>query len=135
MVSPLAPSHVLLIDDSPDFVTFMTTLLDGEGYRVSACSTGRAALSWLATQSPDLLILDLHLSDMDGHTLLAQLDGDLTTQAVPVLVCSGAVDQVEELAARWAGPGRATLVKPFDIEDVLTQVRLLLAARHPVAVE
>jgi CheY-like chemotaxis protein len=132
-----APSHpfqVLLIDDSPDYLAFMTLFLDSEGFRVASAPTGTEALAWLTAHQPDLIILDLHLPDMDGDTLLAHLDADPTTRTIPVVICSGAVPQVEELTAQYAGPDRGVMLKPFDIDAMLGEVRRLLAVRRPVEV-
>jgi DNA-binding response OmpR family regulator len=125
---------VLLIDDSPDYLAFMTLFLGSEGFQVASAPTGTAALAWLAAHRPDLIILDLWLPDMDGDTLLAHLDADTTTRTIPVVIYSGAATQVEEVAAQYAGPHRGVMLKPFDMDAMLGEVRRLLAVRRPVEV-
>jgi len=94
-VNPAAP-RVLVIDDEPQIRRFLDIGLRAEGYRVLLAATAGEGLAIAATQSPDLVILDLGLPDRDGQDVLAELR---QWSAVPVLVLSVRSAESEKVRA------------------------------------
>lgn len=68
-------SRILVVDDEPQIQRFLKPSLTAAGYEVVAAVTGAEALKAVATQAPDLVILDLGLPDMDGKEVIASLRG------------------------------------------------------------
>jgi two-component system, OmpR family, KDP operon response regulator KdpE len=116
--------HILVIDDEPQIVRALRTILTEKGYKVSGASTGQEGLMLAAAALPDIVILDLGLPDMDGADVCARLRE--WTQ-VPILVLSVRDSEHEKVAALDRGADDY-LTKPFGIEELLARVRVAL--RH-----
>jgi len=112
--------HVLVVEDDASIRHLLEQVLRDAGYSVSTASNGAQALQFLSTGSPELLLLDLMMPDMNGWELLRCIAtcGDLA--AVPVLVVSAAgangLSEAQDLGAP------AFLPKPFDIDELLGEV-------------
>lgn len=79
---------------------------------------GRSGIDLVRAERPDLVLLDLHLPDMNGETVLARLHDDESLRDVPVVVVTA--DASAGLAQRLTGLGaRAVLTKPIDVGEVL----------------
>ena len=84
----MSQSHILVVDDEPDIRDLVREILEDEGYRVSAAENGTTARAAFASETPDLVLLDIWMPDVDGITLLREwsASGEL---ACPVVVMSG----------------------------------------------
>lgn len=89
--TPDARARILVVDDDEGLLILMAEALRAEGHDVATASSGRAALLWLATQTPDLMLLDLKLRDIDGPALLEKLQRAETD--IPFLVVTGQGDE------------------------------------------
>ena len=78
------PSKVLVVDDDPEIVTFLSTLLELEGIESSVATSAAAALEQLQQGPPDLVLLDIAMPDRDGIDLCKELKSDPRTAEVPV---------------------------------------------------
>lgn len=118
--------HVFVVDDEPDVVDLLRTILESEGFEVEAATDGRTALPRILDRPPDLLLLDLMMPDMDGFELLKLLRQDARGRNLRVLILSartGHQDQVESLQLG----ANAYVFKPFSPRDLIRQVHSLLA--------
>ena len=118
---------VLVVDDAREFLEFMTILLTAEGYRVVTASSLSAASALVAAVQPKAIIGDVRLSDAPPFAMLDLLQADVSTRSLPLMLCTGAVREVEERAEALAASGVEVVLKPFDIDDLLTR----LAVRCP----
>jgi len=116
--------HILVIDDEPQILRAMRTILTEKQFRVSTASRGEEGLTLAATAEPDLVILDLGLPDMDGVEVCTRLRE--WTQ-IPILVLSVRDTERDKVAALDQGADDY-LTKPFGIEELLARVRVAL--RH-----
>ena len=83
----MSPAKILVVDDEPDIREVVSEILEDEGYSVSSAENGETARSAFATESPDLVLLDIWMPDVDGITLLKEWSqGGLPC---PVVVMSG----------------------------------------------
>jgi len=80
--------RVLMVEDHPDIADLYQLKLQLEGYRVAVASDGAAGLSMARSLIPDLILLDIHMPQLDGLQVLAALREDTATDEVPVVVCS-----------------------------------------------
>ena len=126
--APSPSRRILVVDDDGAILDLMRVLLESEGYTVVTASSVREALVRLAAGQPDLVLCDVRLPDAPPFALLDRLLGDPTTARQPVIICSGAVRELEQAAARLAHPHVAILLKPFDIDELLATVARLLSA-------
>jgi len=77
---------ILVVDDNPDIVTVVKTLLEVKGYKVQSAYSGQEVFNLLAKQKPDLIILDIMMPRMDGLEVLTRLKGDSNTRPIPVVL-------------------------------------------------
>lgn len=117
-------SQVLIVDDEPDIANILGELLGEEGLDVRVVHDGRRALAAMAERLPDLLITDLMMPRMDGHTLIREMRGNAALRHIPIVVMSaGRLD--ESLLA----PDIRFVPKPFELSDMLARVSELLGKR------
>jgi CheY-like chemotaxis protein len=77
-----------MVEDHPDIADLYQLKLQLEGYRVAVASDGVAGLSMARSLMPDLILLDIHMPQLDGLQVLAALREDATTDDLLVVVCS-----------------------------------------------
>jgi CheY-like chemotaxis protein len=80
--------RVLMVEDHPDIADLYQLKLQLEGYRVAVASDGAAGLSMARSLMPDLILLDIHMPQLDGLQVLAALREDEATDDLLVVVCS-----------------------------------------------
>jgi two-component system KDP operon response regulator KdpE len=116
--------HVLVIDDEPQILRALKTILSEKEFRVSTAGRGEEGLALAAASPPDIVILDLGLPDLSGIEVCARLRE--WTQ-VPIIVLSVRDGERDKVAALDQGADDY-LTKPFGIEELLARVRVAL--RH-----
>ncbi|MEU0935576.1 MULTISPECIES: response regulator transcription factor [unclassified Embleya] len=115
--------HILVVDDEPAVREALESSLRFEGYRVTLADEGVAALSAIAGDAPDLVLLDVLMPRMDGLTACRRLRARGDTLPVLMLTARDAVgDRVTGLDAG----ADDYLVKPFELDELLARVRALL---------
>ncbi|WEN14901.1 response regulator transcription factor [Rhodanobacter sp. AS-Z3] len=119
--------RVLVIDDEMQIRRFLDIGLRAEGYHVLQAANAAEGLALAATQSPDLVILDLGLPDREGHEVLAELRQWST---VPVLMLSVRSAESEKVRALDNG-ANDYVTKPFGMQELMARLRALLR-HHPV---
>jgi CheY-like chemotaxis protein len=121
------PSRVLVVDDDPEIVTFLSTLLELEGIESSVATSAAAALEQLQQGAPDLVLLDIAMPDRDGIDLCKELKSDPRTAEVPVFVVSArpGKDVVERALAAGA---EEFIRKPFENAELISRIRVRLSA-------
>jgi two-component system KDP operon response regulator KdpE len=120
-MNPAAP-RVLVIDDEAQIRRFLDIGLRAEGYQVVLAATGAEGLGLAATQSPDVVVLDIGLPDMEGHDVLRELR---TWTQVPVLMLSVRDAETEKVKALDHG-ANDYVTKPFGIQELMARLRVLL---------
>lgn len=121
--------RILIVDDETQIRRFLRVALEAHGYAVLEAGTGRAGVEAAALETPDLVILDLGLPDMDGKAVLGRLR---EWSQVPVVVLSVRDSEAEKVAALDAG-AQDYVVKPFGIKELLARIRSQLRHRAPGA--
>lgn len=114
--------RILVVDDEKQIRRFLDIGLRAEGYHVLLAATAAEGLVAAATQSPDLVILDLGLPDREGHEVLAELR---QWSAVPVLMLSVRASENEKVRALDSG-ANDYVTKPFGIQELMARLRALL---------
>jgi two-component system, OmpR family, KDP operon response regulator KdpE len=121
--------HILVIDDEPQILRALRTILTARQFRVSTASNGADGLTLAAAEQPDLIILDLSLPDMDGIEVCKQLR---TWTQTPIVVLSVRDSERDKVAALDHGADDY-LTKPFGIDELLARIRV--AIRHAARVQ
>lgn len=118
-------SRILVVDDEPQIQRFLKPSLTAAGYEVVEAGTGAEALKAVATQAPDLVILDLGLPDMDGKEVIASLRG---WSDIPIVILSARDRESEKIAALDLGADDY-VEKPFGIGELTARIRTALRHR------
>jgi len=117
--------NIMVVDDNPDIVTMVKTLLEGKGYKVQSAYSGQEVLNLLAEQKPDLIILDIMMPRMDGLEVLTRLKGDSNTRSIPVVLLTA--KQPDEVILGgydiWAD---SYITKPFTNPQLLNVINRLI---------
>jgi DNA-binding response OmpR family regulator len=120
--------HIVVINDDTAFLDLMEDLLEAEeGYQVSTCREASDAYAFVKEIKPALVILDVRVGhEESGWTILELLTLDPTTRPIPVIVCSAALDSLEEHEEGMAQYDCEVLPKPFDLDALLGKIRVAL---------
>ena len=115
---------VLIVDDDDKLREFVRVNLEMEGYTVREAASAREGLNALEEQSPDLVLLDVMMPEMDGWEMLRQIHERHGMGAIPVIVFSG---QVEEDPGEVVSRGAQAFVgKPFSPQSLIERTKALL---------
>ncbi|MGW1588540.1 SpoIIE family protein phosphatase [Streptomyces sp. NPDC002386] len=115
-------TRVLVADDNVDMREYLTRILAGAGYEVTAVTDGVEALARARRDLPDLVVSDVMMPRLGGLELVARLRGDTRTASVPVLLLSARAGQEASIEGLGAGADDY-LVKPFAAAELLARVR------------
>jgi two-component system KDP operon response regulator KdpE len=123
------PFRVLLVDDEPAILATVAPLLRARGYEVSTAMSGTAGLEAVQRITPDVIILDLGLPDIDGVEVCRIIrDGGLT----PIIVLSARGAEAEKVKALDAGADDY-MTKPFGTDELLARLRVALRRSEPAS--
>jgi len=135
-MSTTTKQHILVVDDEPDFVAYLETILREDGFTVSSAFDGEEALSCVRETPPDLVTLDIQMPRKTGVLFYREMKSNVQLRAIPVIVVTG-LRQLSE----YAGPfverffevdglplPEAYLDKPVDRDKLMSLVREKLAA-------
>jgi CheY-like chemotaxis protein len=119
---------ILVVDDEPDTVEFLTTVLEDNGYATLSASDGEQALALIAEKMPDLVTLDITMPESSGVGAYRAIKTDDRFKDIPVIMVTGISQDFEKFISsrKNVPPPEAYLPKPVEPEDLLEQVRRLL---------
>lgn len=114
---------ILVLDDDPDLGTIIKLMLVYEGYTVSLSEKSEEITEILRNKTIDLIIMDMLLSGANGKDLCSALKQDDNTQHIPIMMISAHPNAKEICLAAGADD---FISKPFDMDDLLSRVNLLI---------
>lgn len=114
---------MLVVDDEPNILDLLSAALRMSGFDVRTAASGLAALAEASAQSPDIVVLDVMLPDLDGYAVARRLRE--SGNQVPVLFLTSR-DAVEDRIAGLAAGGDDYVSKPFSLEEVVLRLRAIL---------
>jgi CheY-like chemotaxis protein len=122
---------IMAVDDNEAGLLLVTTLLEGDGFRVDSASSAEEVLERLQVRSPDLILMDVQLPGQDGLSLTRQLKADPATAGILIVALTAhAMPNDRELALDAGCVGYIS--KPIDTRRFSGQVRDFLAAGRPL---
>ena len=125
---PAEPKDILIVDDMPDNLRLLSTMLTCYGYHVRKAINGQLALQGAEISPPDLILLDINMPKMNGYQVCEKLKLSEKTKDIPVIFISALDDVMEKVKAFGVG-GVDYITKPFQIEEVLARVQNQLSLR------
>lgn len=121
--------RVLLVDDEPDNLRILMSLLTQANIEALTVISGEMALDAVHKTHPDLILLDVVLPDLNGYEVCRRLKSDPRTAEIPIIFISGLGKSIDKLQAFSAG-GIDYICKPFNTEEVLARVKTHLDLRY-----
>ncbi|MEM1255738.1 MAG: EAL domain-containing protein [Cyanobacteria bacterium P01_H01_bin.21] len=125
---PYTSGDILVVDDVPPNLDFLSTVLTQQGYKVRSAISGPVALKIAKAAQPDLILLDIKMPDMDGYEVCRLLKSNPITQEIPVIFLS-ALDQTNDKVKAFGLGGVDYIPKPFQAEELLARVNNQLKLR------
>lgn len=123
------PADIMIVDDTPDNIRFLSTLLQEQGYSVRKAISGKMALTAIRTILPDLILLDINMPIMNGYEVCQELKSDEKTKSVPIIFISALDDVTDKVKAFHLGC-EDYITKPFQIEEVLARIQHQLIIKN-----
>ncbi len=112
---------ILVVDDQPSNLRFLSELLTAQGYQVYRAICGQLALTAAIAHCPDLILLDVKMPEMNGYEVCLKLKEIAETAQIPVIFLSVLDDINDKLQAFRVG-GADYIAKPFQVEEVLARI-------------
>ncbi len=121
--------EILIVDDTTENLHLLTAILVDYGYRVRSASSGRSALLLAGAASPDLILLDVRMPEMNGYEVCRQLKSAEPTRGIPLIFIS-ILDETDDKVKGFDAGGVDYITKPFQPREVLARVRTHLDLRR-----
>ena len=118
---------VLVVEDESSIASFVALYLKNAGYRIQAAGTGREALERVASEKPDLIVLDLMLPDIDGLEVCRRVR---QSSDVPILMLTARDEDVDKIIGLEVGADDY-LTKPFNPRELVARVKSILRRSVP----
>ncbi|MFQ5680462.1 MAG: PleD family two-component system response regulator [Candidatus Omnitrophota bacterium] len=110
---------ILVVDDDPELLKLVALRLKVNGYKLITAGNGCDGLKKAELETPDLIILDIKMAQMDGYTMLRKLKSEPSTSNIPIVVLTS-YDQMKDL---FEMEGISDyILKPFDEQDFLLRI-------------
>ena len=122
-------ADILIVDDTPANLQFLAAMFKMKGYKTRAALNGELALLAIKNQPPDLILLDVHMPDIDGIEVCKRIKADPTIADIPVIFVSGEHEELNKIKAFSSG-GVDYITRPFRIDEVISRVSTHLDLRR-----
>ncbi|MEE9144029.1 MAG: response regulator [Candidatus Binatia bacterium] len=123
--SSASKTTIMVIDDQPDILDIVKTILERSGYVVQVADSGMEAFSLLEEKKPDLIILDIMMPQMDGWKVLKQLKGNADYSSIPVILITAKIQQ-ENMVRGYEMGADYFIPKPFTSAHLINITNLLI---------
>jgi DNA-binding response OmpR family regulator len=127
-----ARGRVLVVDDDPVICELVASTLAEQGYLTRRASDAREALYLIQRETPDVILLDVHLPDISGYQLCRRLRDDFG-DAIGIIVISGERKESFDRVAGLLLGADDYMVKPFVLDELLARVQRLVKRSRPIA--
>jgi len=131
MAQPEVKGTILYVEDNPDNRLLVKRILTAENYKLLEATNAVQAINLLETTTPDLILMDINMPDMDGYTLTTRIRSMPGLERVPILALTANVmrgDKEKTLEAGCDG----YIQKPLDVDQLIKEIEKFLARRANV---
>lgn len=118
-------AKILVVDDEKQFIEMMTFRLEAWGHEVIPACDGREGLMKAKSESPDLILLDVMMPEMDGFEVCSLLKNDKQYSGIPIIICTAMAQNIDLKSSEKAGAD-AYISKPFDHDILRAKIEELL---------
>jgi DNA-binding response OmpR family regulator len=118
---------IFIADDDRDILEILEMMLHTRGYRVNVSDNAGELFDYRPEQLPDLILLDIWMSGIDGRDICARLKKSAHTKHIPVLFIS-ANSNIQSIAKEYCAEGY--IAKPFDMDTLLNKIKDVLEVKR-----
>jgi DNA-binding response OmpR family regulator len=123
-------AKILIVDDQRDLLEILSIALSQEGYIVRTASSGAEALSMIAAEKPDLILLDIILGDISGIKLTTRLKNETSTAHIPIILLTAKDSETDIIVGLSVGADDY-ITKPFSTKVLLARIEAVLRRVYP----
>jgi DNA-binding response OmpR family regulator len=120
-------AHILVVEDDAFIAKLLRVRLEHSGHTITVAPDGNQALTYVQSEAPDLILLDIMLPGMDGFQVAKRLKLDITTSHIPIVMLTARADG-QSMMTGIAHGADTYLTKPIDFPDLLQRIETCL--RH-----
>jgi len=119
---------ILIIDDDPDIVKFLSVLLEDNGYATITAANGVEGLQKTRAEKPDLVLLDITMPEKTGVKFYREVKGDDLLKSIPIVMVTGVTEEFKKFIStrKQVPPPDGYITKPVDQQKLLSTIASLL---------
>ncbi len=117
---------IVYIEDEQDMIDLVRLILGRKGYEVTGANGGREGLDLIKTTSPNLILLDLMMPDMDGWEVYQQLKANEQTRTIPVIIITAKAQNIDKVLGIHIAKVDDYIAKPFTPGQLIESVEQIL---------
>ena len=120
------PRRIIYIEDDQEMIDLVAMILSRRGYEVKGIQGGRAGLSAVVDEKPDLILLDLMMPDIDGWDIFQQIRSRAETSAIPVIIITAKAQAIDKVLGLHIAKANDYICKPFRPQELLDSIDKVL---------
>lgn len=113
---------ILIVDDNPDQVTILKSLLERQGFKVMTAASGEEAVELSRETLPDIILMDINMPGLRGDMAALRIRGNVQTKHIPIIMLTGVDDVQEKILASQTG-AVDYLTKPYNPKELAEKIR------------
>jgi DNA-binding response OmpR family regulator len=118
--------RIIYIEDEQEMIDLVRLILSRKGYQVKGAIGGQEGLDLVRAESPDLVLLDLMMPDMDGWEVYQQMKAGTTTRGIPVIVVTAKAQNIDKVLGVHIAKVDDYISKPFSPQQLIESVEKVL---------
>ncbi len=126
----MAAVRVVCIEDEPEMIDLVRLILSREGYEVVGAPGGVKGLETVEELTPDLVLLDLMMPDMDGWEVYQRMKANPKTKHIPVIVVTARAQSIDKVLGLHIAKVDDYITKPFGPAELLKSIERVLTNHH-----
>ena len=129
-----AGRKIVFIDDHLQIVELLTIILERNGFRGFGALNGQTGLNLIASEKPDLVLLDLLMPEMDGWEVYQRMKNDEAMRGIPVIIVTAKAQPIDIILARNIAKVQDYIIKPFTPDKLIDSINQVLGISEAAAV-
>ncbi|OGQ04105.1 MAG: hypothetical protein A2979_00380 [Deltaproteobacteria bacterium RIFCSPLOWO2_01_FULL_45_74] len=122
MVLGFGRKKILIVEDNPDQLTILKSVLEKQGFKIITATDGEEAVDRSKDETPDLILMDINMPGLRGDMAALRIRGDATTKDIPIIMLT-AVDDVQEKVLASQTGAVDYITKPYKPEELLAKIK------------
>lgn len=130
---PVTPATILIVDDEETNLYALRLILESKGYRCLEACSGPEALQIASAAAPEVVLLDIHMPEMDGYEVCRRLKADARTSAIPIVFLTARYRDHDEIAKGLEAGAHDYVTKPFSAPELLARIGVMVRIQRAEA--